>query len=157
MTLAPGTPWPDAQYGEVASPSGQRAYLAPHAAELAHRSPRWATDLARSDNAVRAEQGHILGRQGGRAWFLLADDFEEYLRTQNSWPPQAHSPGDGPDLEQLVQLQGVDLEVARRENAELKDEVTRLTRINNQLLDQIAQLAQIAKAPPPPGAPSSGS
>lgn len=158
MTLAPGTPWPDAEHGEVVSPSGQRAYLAVHAAELARRSPRWATDLARGDNAVRAEQGHVIGRQGGKAWFLLAEDFERYLVDQNAWPPPAHSAGEASDLEHLAQLQGVDLEAARRENAELKEEVARLTGINNQLLEQIVQLAQIAKTPPHSGSrpPASG-
>lgn len=154
MTLAPGTPWPDAKYGEVVSPSGQRAYLAPHAAELARRSPRWATDLARVDNAVRAEQGHVIGRQGGKAWFLLAEDFERYLGDQNAWPPPAYPAGEASDLEHLAQLQGVDLEAERRTSAQLRAENTALTELLTQRNEQIAQLAKMVAdmVTPPPGA-----
>ncbi|SHS17781.1 Uncharacterised protein [Mycobacteroides abscessus subsp. abscessus] len=152
MTLAPGTPWPDAVHGEVVSPSGQRAYLAPHAAELAHRSPRWATDLARRDNEVRAEQGQVAGRQGGKAWFLLADDFEHYLGAQNSWPPAAPA-RHHTEWQHLLQLQGADLEAERRTTAELRAQNAALTEVLAQRNEQIAQLARMVAdmATPPPG------
>jgi hypothetical protein len=154
MTDATGGPWPGGEYGEVLSPSGRRAYLAAHAGELAGRTPRWATELARAGTVVESERGHISGRQGAPAWFLIADSFENYLQARGLWPPQ---PGSAtPEWQQLFELQGADLEAARREitnlrqrNAELAAANDRLQADRNNLLDTIATLTQIAKTTPP--------
>jgi hypothetical protein len=142
------------EYGEVLSPSGRRAYLAAHAGELAGRTPRWATELARAGTVVESERGHISGRQGAPAWFLIADSFENYLQARGLWPPQ---PGNAtPEWQQLFELQGADLEAARREitnlrqrNDELAAANDRLQADRNNLLDTIATLTQIAKTTPP--------
>jgi hypothetical protein len=144
------------EYGEVFSPTGQRAYLAAQAAELAGRTPRWATELARAGNVVDSERGHIAGRQGGQAWFLIADSFEQHLETLGLWPPRPV--GGTSEWQQRFELQGADLEAARREIAELQQRNAELVAVNerlqvdrNSLLDTIATLTQIAKTTPPPG------
>jgi hypothetical protein len=154
MTVVTGGPWPGGEYGEVLSPSGRRAYLAAQAAEIAGRTQRWATELARAGTTVESERSHINGRQGGAAWFLIADSFEQYLEVRGLWPPQAASPT--PEWQQLFELQGADLEAARREIANLSqrnDELTatnhRLQADRNNLLDTIAKLTEIAKTTPP--------
>jgi hypothetical protein len=152
MTVATGGPWPGGEYGEVLSPSGRRAYLAAQAAEIAGRTQRWATELARAGDTVQSERGHISGRQGGPAWFLIADSFEHYLQVRGLWPP--HHASGTPEWQQLFELQGADLEAARDEIAELRqrnDEllatVQRLQADRNNLLDTIAKLTEIAKTP----------
>lgn len=145
-----GNTWPSGEYGEVVSPTGKRAYLAAQAAELAGRTPRWATELARAGQPVESERGRIPGRQGAEAWFLIADSFERYLQTLQRWPPQP--PGAGTQWQQLFQLQGADLEAARRQIASLEADNQALTAANeqltvdrNKLLDTIATLSEIAK------------
>ncbi|MFT9634563.1 hypothetical protein ACM0CO_19540 [Mycobacteroides abscessus subsp. abscessus] len=154
MSLAPGAPWPGAARGEVASPSGRRAYLANTVATLCGRSPKWATNLAAT--VVESERGRIAGHRGRDTWFLLADSLEHYLQEQGMWPPadKAVAAADG-EWEQLIALQGVDLEAARREISDLKARVAELENTRddletqrNQLLDTISQLTQIAKTPP---------
>ena len=154
MNVAAGSPWPGGEYGEVRSPSGRRAYLAAQAAELAGRTPRWATELARARNIVESEREHIPGRQGGPAWFLIADSFEEHLQALELWPPRP--PGVSSEWQQLLELQGADLEAARREIAELQQRIDALTTANerlhadrNNLLDTIAKLTEVAKTTPP--------
>lgn len=154
MSALAGSPWPGGEYGEVHSPSGRRAYLAAQAAELAGRTRRWATELARAGNVVDSERQHIAGRQGAPAWFLIADSFEQHLHTLGLWPPR--SPGVTSEWQQLLELQGVDLEAARRENAELKQQIDALTALNqrlqtdrNNLLETIAKLTEVAKTTPP--------
>jgi hypothetical protein len=146
-----GSPWPGAVHGEVYSPTGRRAYLAADAAALAARSVKWATTLARG-GAVESESGLIPGRAGGRpAWFLLADSFENHLSADpDAGPPASATPQ--VDLNHLLQLQGADLEAARREIDKLTQTVTQLNAERNQLLDTIAgqsqtiaSLTQIAK------------
>lgn len=161
MSLAPGAPWPGASRGEVASPSGRRAYLANTVAVLCGRSPAWATNLAR--RVVESEKGRIPGRQGLDTWFLLADSLEHHLQEQGLWPPaeEQHVNLDaapleaGPDDWQVIALQGADLEAARQEVAELKEAVENLEMQRNQLLETvkeqaavIATLTQLAKTPP---------
>jgi hypothetical protein len=153
MTVVTGGPWPGGEYGEVCSPSGRRAYLAAQAGEIAGRTPRWATQLARAGDVV-SERGHVSGRQGGPAWFLIADSFENYLQARGLWPPQPA--GATPEWQQLVALQGADLEAARREiaklrqhNAELTADNQRLEAVRNNLLDMIAKLTEVAKTTPP--------
>jgi hypothetical protein len=155
MNQAVGSPWPGGEYGEVSSPSGRRAYLAGQAAELARRTPRWATELARAGDLVDSERGHVPGRQGGAAWFLLADSFETHLQTLGRWPPNPATASS--EWQQLFELQGADLEVARRQIAELgrtNDELTaaneRLEADRNRLLDMVSTLTQIAKTNTPP-------
>lgn len=154
MSLAPGAPWPGAARGEVVSPSGRRAYLATTVATLCGRTSTWAAKLART--VVESEQGRIIGHRGRDTWFLLADSLEHYLQEQGMWPPadQAVAAADG-EWEQLIALQGADLEAARREIAELNARVAALENTRddlesqrNQLLDTISQLTQIAKTPP---------
>jgi len=154
MSAPAGSPWPGGEYGEVHSPSGRRAYLAAQAAELAGRTRRWATELARAGNIVDSERQHIPGRQGAPAWFLIADSFEQHLHTLGLWPPR--SPGVMSEWQQLLELQGADLEAARREIAELKQQIDALTALNqrlqtdrNNLLDTIAKLTEVAKTTPP--------
>lgn len=154
MTAPAGSPWPGGEYGEVHSPSGRRAYLAAQAAELAGRTPRWATELARAGNVVESERHHIPGRQGGPAWFLIADSFERHLQTLGLWPPQPIAVTS--QWQQLFELQGADLEAARREIAELKQRIDALRTANerlqtdrNNLLDTIAKLTEVAKTTPP--------
>lgn len=154
MTAVTGGPWPGGEYGEVLSPSGRRAYLAAQAGELAGRTPRWATELARAGNDVDSERGPIAGRQGGPAWFLIADSFERYLQARGLWPPR-HAAAT-PEWQQLLELQGADLEAARREIATLRhlnDDLIaaneRLQADRNGLLDTIARLTEIAKTTPP--------
>lgn len=161
MSLAPGAPWPGASRGEVASPSGRRAYLANTVAALCGRSPAWATNLARS--VVESEKGRIPGRQGLDTWFLLADSLEHHLQEQGLWPTiegrhvdlDAAPPEAGPDDWQVIALQGADLEASRQEVAELKEAVENLEMQRNQLLETvkeqasvIATLTQLAKTPP---------
>lgn len=149
MTVAIGAPWPGALRGEVISPSGRRSYLAAAAASMCGRSTKWATNLART--TVESEQGHVPGRQGGQAWFLLADSFEEYLQRQDQWPPRHATVTEAVDevnsREQLLALQGADLEAARRENEKLRKHVEILELQRNQLLDTVATLTQLAKTP----------
>lgn len=133
-----GAPWPGGEHGEVVSPSGQRAYLAPTAAALAGRSLRWASQLA-STGSVEAERGHISGRPGRPAWFLLADGFERYLDARGKWPPTTTAT----DWQHLLQLQGADLEAARQANATLQAENAQLKAALAQRDENIAQLAQI--------------
>jgi hypothetical protein len=154
MTAVTGGPWPGGEYGEVLSPSGRRAYLAAQAGEIAGRTPRWATELARAGNVVESERGPINGRQGGPAWFLIADSFERYLQARSLWPPP-HATAT-PEWQQLLQLQGADLEAARREIATLRQHNDELIAANqrlhddrNSLLDTIARLTEIAKTTPP--------
>lgn len=153
MNPPAGSPWPDGKYGEVHSPSGRRAYLADQAAELAGRTRRWATQLARAGNVVVSERQHIPGRQGAPSWFLLADSFEQYLNGLGLWPPQP--PGETSEWRQLLQLQGVDLDAARQEIVDLKRQIEVLTTLNgqlqadrNSLLDLIAKLSEIARTTP---------
>ncbi|MBN7324435.1 coiled-coil domain-containing protein [Mycobacteroides abscessus] len=169
MSLAPGAPWPGASRGEVASPSGRRAYLANTVAVLCGRSPAWATNLARS--VVESEKGRIPGRQGLDTWFLLADSLEHHLQEQGLWPSTGgqrvnldSAPAEAvPDDRQmialqgadLIALQGADLEASRQEVAELKETVEHLEMQRNQLLETvkeqaavIATLTQLAKTPP---------
>ncbi|SLI19329.1 Uncharacterised protein [Mycobacteroides abscessus subsp. abscessus] len=161
MSLAPGAPWPGASRGEVASPSGRRAYLANTVAVLCGRSPAWATNLAR--RVVESEKGRIPGRQGLDTWFLLADSLEHHLQDQGLWPPteEPHVKLDAAPLEaglddwQVIALQGADLEASRQEVAELKEAVENLEMQRNQLLETvkeqasvIATLTQLAKTPP---------
>lgn len=149
-----GAPWPGGDHGEVISPTGRRAYLAVQAGQLAGRTPRWATDLAsRHDSPIQSERGHIPGRKGADAVFLLADSFEDYLRDLGRWPPATSAPAR--DFEQLLLLQGADLEASRRREQALQADVERLERERNALLDTIASmsqtitsLSQVAKAPP---------
>ena len=150
MTVAAGTAWPGGEYGEVLSPAGRRAYLAAQAAELAGRTPRWATELARAGDIVESERGHIPGRQGGNAWFLIADSFEHHLQSLGLWPPRRAAAIT--EWQQLFELQGGDLEAARREIAELRERNQQLAEANqrlqndrNKLLDTIANLTEIAK------------
>lgn len=139
---AAGAPWPNGEYGEVVSPSGRRAYLAAQAGRLAGRTPRWATELAnRHDSPVESERGHIVGRKGAEAWFLIADSLEQHLRTIGLWPPTANQQPTQ-DFEQLLMLQGADLEASRRREQELQAEVERLQQDRNELLDTIATLSQ---------------
>lgn len=140
MNPPPGTPWPDGEHGEVVSPTGQRAYLATTAATLAARSTKWASTLAKN-NIVDSERGQA-GRRGLPAWFLLADSFENYLRSDGKWPPTP-APSPGTDWQQLLALQGADLEAERQANNELRAEITRLTAILEQRDNHIAQLAQM--------------
>jgi hypothetical protein len=154
MTVVTGGPWPGGEYGEVCSPSGRRAYLAAQAGEIAGRTPRWATQLARAGDVVESERGHVSGRQGGAAWFLIADSFESYLQVRGLWRPQAA--GTNPEWQQLLALQGADLEAARREITKLRqdnDELIaanqRLEAVRNNLLDMIAKLTEVAKTTPP--------
>lgn len=149
-----GAPWPGGDHGEVISPTGRRSYLAARAGQLAGRTSRWATELAsRQDSPIESERGHVLGRKGADAWFLLADSFEDYLRSVGRWPPASDEPSQ--DLEQLLMLQGADLEASRRRERQLQAEVDRLETDRNSLLDTIAtmsqtiaSLSQVAKAPP---------
>ena len=157
MSGAVGSPWPDGAYGEVVSPSGRRAYLAGQAAALAQRTQRWATDLASRDGSpVESERGHIVGRKGTASWFLIADSFENYLKTTGNWPPRASEPSR--DLEQLLLLQGADLEASRRREQQLQATIDRLKHDRDELLGTIESLSQVvaalsrtAKAPPPAG------
>lgn len=152
---AAGAPWPNGEYGEVVSPSGRRAYLAAQAGRLAGRTARWATDLAsRADSPVDSERGRIVGRKGADAWFLIADSFEQHLRSMGLWPPTTQQAAQ--DFEQLLLLQGADLEASRRREQELQAKVERLEKDRNELLDTItalsqtiAALSQVSKAPPP--------
>lgn len=154
MSGPAGTPWPEGEYGEVISPSGRRAYLAAQAAHLAGRTQRWATELASRENSpVESERGHISGRQGADTWFLIADAFERHLQTIGKWPPATAGPTQ--DLEQLLLLQGADLEASRRREQELQAQVDRLEHDRNELLDQVAALSQtitslsrVSKTPP---------
>ncbi|SKS75067.1 Uncharacterised protein [Mycobacteroides abscessus subsp. bolletii] len=148
MSATAGTPWPGAARGEVVSPTGRRAYLVAQAAELADRSTRWAADLARAGKAIESERGHIVGRQGAEAWFLIADSFEKHLGKLNRWPPKDTAPST--DWEQLFLLQGADLEAARRQIAELTEKLEHLQAERNELLDTIIRLSQIAKTPTRP-------
>ncbi len=142
-----GAPWPGGEHGEVISPSGRRAYLAGQAGHLAGFSQRWATELAsRQDSPVDSERGHIPGRKGSEAWFLIADTFEQYLQTSGRWPPAAAEPTQ--DFEQLLMLQGADLEAARRREQELLAQIERLEDDRNELLDTIALLSKVAKTRP---------
>lgn len=155
MSGPAGAPWPDGIYGEVISPSGRRAYLAGQAARLAGRTQRWATDLAsRPDSPIECERAHIVGRKGADAWFLIADTFERYLQTNGGWPPVSQDPAQ--DQEQLLMLQGADLEASRRREQDLQAQVDRLQQDRNELLAQIealsnviASLSRTSKAPPP--------
>ncbi|MDO3013351.1 hypothetical protein P5V34_05045 [Mycobacteroides abscessus subsp. abscessus] len=154
MSGPAGTPWPQGAYGEVISPSGRRAYLAAQAGQLAGRTQRWATELASRENSpVESERGHIPGRKGQDTWFLIADAFERHLQAIGKWPPATTSPTQ--DLEQLLLLQGADLEASRRREQELQALVDRLERDRNELLDQVAALSQtitslsrVSKTPP---------
>lgn len=154
MSGQAGAPWPNGEYGEVISPSGRRAYLAAQAGRLAGRTQRWATDLAsRQDSPVDSERGHIVGRKGADAWFLIADSFEQFLQISGGWPPTNHEPAQ--DFEQLLMMQGADLEASRRREQELQAKVDRLEKDRNELLDTIAtlsqtiaSLSQVSKAPP---------
>lgn len=149
-----GAPWPGGQHGEVISPTGRRAYLAGQAGRLAGFSQRWATDLAsRQSSPVDSERGHIPGRKGAEAWFLIADTFEQYLQTSGRWPPATAEPAQ--DFEQLVLMQGADLEAARRREQELQARVDHLEQDRNELLDTIASLSatiatlsKVSKTPP---------
>lgn len=148
-----GSLWPAAEHGEVYSPSGQRAYLAAEAAAAGGKSIKWATELARS-GAVLSERGPIPGRAGPPVWFLLADSFEKHLAADSDSPPGA---APQVDLNHLLQLQGVDLDAARREIDKLTQTVAHLNTERNQLLDTIAaqsqtiaSLTQIAKTPHTP-------
>jgi hypothetical protein len=154
MNSPAGAPWPGGDYGEVHSPSGRRSYMAAQAAELAGRTTRWATELARAGDNVDSERGAVPGRQGGSAWFLIADSFEQHLETLGQWPPQPGGPNS--EWQQLLALQGADLEAARREIADLKQRNDDLAALNqrlqtdrNNLLDTIATLTSIAKTTPP--------
>jgi hypothetical protein len=145
----PGTPFPDAQHGEVHAPSGARAYLAVTASAIARRTERWATKLA-AGGVVEAEQAHIPGKRGGKAWFLLADDFEALGAREGWWPPEN---GSTRPWEELFRLQGLDLESVRRELGEVRARCEMLDSANarllserDQLLDQIAALAVLAKS-----------
>lgn len=136
----------------MVSPSGRRAYLAAQAGQLAGRTARWATDLASRANIVESERGHIEGRRGADAWFLIADSFENYLRNNGRWPPSTHEPIQ--DWQQLFLMQGADLEASRRREQELQSKVQRLEKDRNELLDTItalsqtiASLSQVSKAP----------
>jgi hypothetical protein len=136
-----GAPWPDGVCGEVISPSGRRAYLAGQAARLAGRTQRWATDLAsRTDSPVESERGHVVGRKGADAWFLIADTFEQHLQSSGRWPPTDQQPVH--DLEQLLMLQGADLEASRRHVQELEAKVERLQQDRNELLDTIESMSK---------------
>ena len=153
MSELAGAPWPDGIYGEVVSPSGRRAYLAAQAGRLAGRTARWATELASRHESIESERGHIVGRKGADAWFLIADSFEQHLRTIGAWPPQQREPNQ--DWQQLFLLQGADLEAARRRERELEARVERLEQDWNELLNTIAalsqtigSLSQVSKAPP---------
>ena len=154
MTGPAGAPWPNGEYGEVISHSGRRAYLAGQAGRLAGRTQRWATDFAsREDSPADSERGHIVGRKGAEAWFLIADTFEKYLQTVGRWPPANNEPAQ--DFEHLLMLQGADLEAARRREQELQGKVDRLEKDRNELLDTItslsqtiASLSQVSKASP---------
>ncbi|WP_088295472.1 hypothetical protein [Mycobacterium avium] len=157
MSGPAGAPWPDGIYGEVISPSGRRAYLAGQAARLAGRTQRWATDLAsRPDSPIECERGHIVGRKGADAWFLIADSFERYLQSTGGWPPTNVEPTQ--DLEHLLMLQGADLEASRRREQGLQARIDRLEQDRNELLAQIealsnviASLSRTSKTPPPSG------
>jgi hypothetical protein len=150
-----GAPWPDGAYGEVVSPSGRRAYLAGQAAVLAQRTQRWATDLAsRQDSPIESERGHIAGRKGTASWFLIADSFEQYLQATGGWPPVTTKPTQ--DIEQLLLLQGADLEASRRREHELQATIDRLLKDRDELLNTIEAMTQViaalsrtSKAPPP--------
>lgn len=153
MSEVAGAPWPDGVYGEVVSPSGRRAYLAAQAGSLAGRTTRWATELASRHESIETERGHIAGRKGADAWFLIADSFEEHLRTIGAWPPQHGEPTQ--DWQQLFLLQGADLEASRRRERQLEAQVERLEHDRNELLNTIASLSQtiaslshVSKAPP---------
>ena len=149
-----GAPCPGGQHGEVISPTGRRAYLAGQAGRLAGFSQRWATDLAsRQGSPVDSERGHIPGRKGAEAWFLIADTFEQYLQTSGRWPPATAEPAQ--DFEQLVLMQGADLEASRRREQELQARVDHLEQDRNELLDTIASLSatiatlsKVSKTPP---------
>ena len=147
MTVVTGGPWPGGEYGEVCSPSGRRAYLAAQAGQIAGCTARWATKLARAGDVVESERGHVSGRQGGPAWFLIADSFESYLQARGLWPPQPA--GATPEWQQLMALQSADLEAARREIAKLRQENDELLAVRNNLLDMIAKLTEVAKTTPP--------
>lgn len=150
-----GTPWPDGEHGEVISPSGRRAYLAGQAGKLAGYTSRWATDLAsRDDSPVESERGRPAGSRGIDQCFLIADSFEDHLRTIGRWPPAVPPPTQ--DFEQLFLLQGADLEAARRREQELQARIDRLEQDRNELLNTIASLSQtiatlsqVSKTSPP--------
>lgn len=142
MSGPAGAPWPDGTHGEVISPSGRRAYLASRAAQLAGRTQRWATDLAsRAESPVQSERGRISGRKGADAWFLIADTFEAYLTAHGGWPPQA--PEASRDVEQLLMLQGADLEASRRRERDLEAKVIRLEKDRDELLGTIESMSRI--------------
>ena len=142
MSGPAGAPWPDGANGEVVSPSGRRAYLAGQAAALAQRTQRWATDLAsREDSPVESERGHIAGRKGTASWFLIADSFEGYLHTTGSWPPAPTEPAR--DFEQLLRLQGADLEASRRREQQLEAQIDRLQQDRDELLGTIESMSHV--------------
>lgn len=139
------------------SPTGKRSYRAATAARHASKSTRWATKLA-AGNVDHAERGHVHGVQGGTSWFIDADWFERAGRSRGWWPPPAAggplSPNSattnpaseaGTEWEQLVALQGADLEALRTRCKSLESVVERLTQERNQLLDVITSLAASAK------------
>lgn len=146
---SPGGPWPEAQYGEVYGPSGERCYLSKQAGRLAGgKTDKWAKGLL-SSNVVAGEKEV----SGHRRVFLHAASFEAYGRQEGWWPPTA-VPGDSAESTwELLLRQGSDLEQVRKELAEalherdrLRREIASITTSNNELLEMVERLARMARS-----------
>jgi len=136
-----GVPWPGNTNGEICSPSGQRAYSAARAAALAGKTPRWATDLARRHD-VDAETGRTPGQRGPNSWFILADSFESYGRTEGWWPPD---PQRTSHSDVLYAMQGADLDAALNKIRALERSIEELNAERGDLLDAIDALTRSAR------------
>lgn len=143
-SIVVGDPWPGNSNGEIYSPTGRRAYSAARAAVLAGKTTRWATDLARNQ-IVDAETGRVPGQRGPASWFILADRFESFGRSEGWWPPD---PQLSASWDVLYALQGADLEAARRKIRELEERIAELNDDRSDLLDAIEALTKSARRQP---------
>ena len=141
-----GSAWPGGEYGEVVNAHGERSYMARTAGEIAGRTTRWATNLARQGR-VTSSRAHVIGRQGPPVWFLDAQSFEEYCKNNGGWPPNSSSDTNWPDL---LRLQDIELERSRsalanaiRQIDELEKRISMMTRDRTELLSVIQTLSNL--------------
>lgn len=138
-----GSAFPEAANGEVYGPSGRRCYTPAVAGRLAGKTRRWATGL----EAFQEDGGH-------RRRFIDATMFEELGVAEGWWPPGG--PPSVDDWQTIAREQERDLESLRASNESLTAEVDRLrAELERTMADKaralkmVADLANMAKHPPP--------
>ncbi len=138
-----GSPFSEALNGEVYGPNGRRCYTPAVAGRLAGKTRRWANGI----DAFQEGSGH-------RRRFIDAKTFEEPGVAEGRWPPAGLPPVD--DRQTIAREQERDLETLRASNESLTTEVDRLrceleraTADKARALQMVADLANMAKPPPP--------